>query len=253
MNQYQLITDSSVEQEYSASVPLAHRKKFAQFFTPLPVAKLLTQWLLGNPNLQTVQEPAFGLGIFSRLLLSHRNDLSIRAFEIDPTILATAKKHFADVPNIKILPQDYMENDWHNKYDGIICNPPYFKFHDYNNKPILKTVAEKLDCPLTGFTNLYTLFLLKSLYQLNENGRCAYLVPSEFLNSNYGEIIKSYLLQKGMLRHIIVIDFSENVFDDVITTASIILCANSKEGDTVNFSYVQSISDLHQVQQGLSE
>jgi len=253
MNQHQLITDSSVEQEYSASVPLAHRKKFAQFFTPLPVAKLLTQWLLGNPNLQTVQEPAFGLGIFSRLLLSHRNDLSIRAFEIDPTILATAKKHFADVPNIKILPQDYMENDWHNKYDGIICNPPYFKFHDYNNKPILKTVAEKLDCPLTGFTNLYTLFLLKSLYQLNEDGRCAYLVPSEFLNSNYGEIIKSYLLQKGMLRHIIVIDFSENVFDDVITTASIILCANSKEGDTVNFSYVQSISDLHQVQQGLSE
>jgi len=113
MNNQHLITDNFIEQEYSANVPLAHRKKFAQFFTPLPVAKLLTQWLLDNPNLQTVQEPAFGLGIFSRLLLSQRNDLSIRAFEIDPTILTTAKKHFADVPNIKILPQDHVENDWH--------------------------------------------------------------------------------------------------------------------------------------------
>lgn len=252
MKKQQFITDNSIEQEYTASIPLTHRKRFAQFFTPLPVAKLLTQWLLGNPNLQTIQEPAFGLGIFSRLLLSQRNDLSIKAFEIDSTILATAKKCFAGVPNVKIVPQCYMENDWQNKYDGIICNPPYFKFHDYNNKAILKTVEEKLHCSLTGFTNLYTLFLLKSLYQLKVNGRCAYLVPSEFLNSNYGETIKSYLIQTGMLRHIIVIDFAENVFDDALTTASIILCANDQWSETVKFSYVRSLSDLHKISQAFS-
>ena len=247
------ITDNSIEREYAASVPLAHRKKFAQFFTPLPIAELLTQWLMGNPNLRTIQEPAFGLGIFSRLLLSKRNDLSIKAFEIDPTILETAKKCFAGVSRVKILSQDYMENDWQNKYDGIICNPPYFKFHDYNNKALLKTVEEKLRCPLTGYTNLYTLFLLKSLYQLKENGRCAYLVPSEFLNSNYGEIVKSYLLQTGMLRHIIVFDFAENVFDDVITTACIVLCANDKQSKIVKFSYVRTLSDLHKISQTFSD
>jgi len=241
------ITDNSIEQEYTTSVPLVHRKKFAQFFTPPPVAELLTQWLLTHPHLQTIQEPAFGLGIFSRLLLSKRKDLSIKAFEIDPTIFATAKGYFADVPNINILPQDYMENDWQNKYDGIICNPPYFKFHDYNNKTILKTVGEKLHCSLTGFTNLYTLFLLKSLYQLEAGGRCAYLVPSEFLNSNYGETVKSYLLQTGMLRHIIVIDFAENVFDDALTTASIVLCANDRQSKTVQFSHVQSLSNLQKI------
>jgi adenine-specific DNA-methyltransferase len=241
----QIITDNSIEREYMASVPLAHRKKFAQFFTPFPVAELLTQWLLGNPNLQTIQEPAFGLGIFSRLLLSQRNDLTIKAFEIDPTILTITKKYFADIPNVKIFAQDYMENDWQNKYDGIICNPPYFKFHNYDNKAILKTVEEKLHCPLTGFTNLYTLFLLKSLHQLKPNGRCAYLVPSEFLNSNYGEVVKSHLLKTGMLRHVIVIDFSENVFDDALTTASIILCENSQHTKNVTISYIQSLPDLH--------
>jgi adenine-specific DNA-methyltransferase len=252
MKHKQFITDNSIEQKYAASVSLAHRKKFAQFFTPLPIAEVLTQWLMGNPHLQSVQEPAFGLGLFSRLLLSKKRDLSIKAFEIDPVILATAKKCFEDVPNVEIFPHDYMENDWQNKYDGIICNPPYFKFHDYNNKMILKTVEEKLHCSLTGFTNLYTLFLLKSLYQLKANGRCAYLIPSEFLNSNYGEVVKSYLLQTGMLRHITVINFSENVFDDALTTASIILCENGKQSDTVKFSHVQSLPDLQNISQVLS-
>jgi adenine-specific DNA-methyltransferase len=243
----QFITNSSIEQEYAASVSMTHRKKFAQFFTPTPVAELLTQWLLGNPNLQTIQEPAFGLGIFSRLLLSQQKNLTIKAFEIDSTILSVAKKYFTDIPNVKIFAQDYMENDWQNKYDGIVCNPPYFKFHDYDNKTMLKMVEEKLHCPLTGFTNLYTLFLLKSLYQLKQNGRCAYLVPSEFLNSNYGEIVKSYLLKKGMLRQIIVIDFSENLFDDALTTASIILCENSQQSQNVTFSYIQSLQEVNKI------
>ena len=37
-----------------------------------------------------------------------------------------------------------MYNDWQNKYDGIICNPPYFKFHDYDNKNIIKDEKNKI-------------------------------------------------------------------------------------------------------------
>ncbi|MDR1483852.1 MAG: N-6 DNA methylase [Planctomycetaceae bacterium] len=239
------ITDNSIEQSYTAIVSLAHRKKFAQFFTPFPIADLMTKWLLGNENLQTVLEPALGLGIFSRLLLSKNEKLNIKAFEIDNTIYQHAEKHFANTPNVCLLPQDYMENDWQNKYDGIICNPPYFKFHDYDNKTVLHEVEEKLNCSLTGFTNLYTLFLLKSLYQLKPNGRCVYLVPSEFLNSDYGKLIKLQLIKTGMLRHIAVVDFEENVFDDALTTASIIFCANDQLADTVHFHHIRSLNGLN--------
>ena len=78
----------------------------------------------------------------------------------------------------------------------------------------------KLKINLSGFTNIYTLFLLKSIYQLNENGRAAYIIPSEFLNSDYGKLVKEYLLKSKALRHIIIFNFKENVFDDALTTSS---------------------------------
>jgi adenine-specific DNA-methyltransferase len=241
-------TNNSIENAYSKSISLEHRKKFAQFFTPFPIADLMAKWLLGNPTLHTVLEPAFGLGVFSRAILNRKEDVDIKGFEIDATIFEKAKNQFDDSENVSIFMQDYMYNDWHNKYDGIICNPPYFKFHDYDNKNILKDIEAHLNCKLNGFTNLYNLFLLKSIHQLNKNGRCAYIIPSEFLNSDYGKLVKTYLIKSRTLRHIIVVDFEENVFDDALTTASIILCANDNETDEVQFSNVQSMKDLEHIE-----
>jgi len=234
----------STEFEYSKQVSLEHRKKFAQFFTPYSIAELMSKWLLGNENLQTVLEPAFGLGVFSRVLLSKKSELKIKGFEVDSLIFEQAKKEFSGTEKLNLLLEDYMYNDWHSKYDGIICNPPYFKFHDYDNKNILKEIENKLKCKLNGFTNLYTLFLLKSIHQLKPNGRCAYIIPSEFLNSDYGKLVKNHLLKTGTLRHVIVIDFEENVFDDALTTASIILCANDNKTDKVQFTNIHSVKDL---------
>ncbi|MDR0304627.1 MAG: N-6 DNA methylase [Chitinispirillales bacterium] len=238
----------TIEADYSNTVPLGHRKKFAQFFTPYPVAELMIEWLLGNENLQTVLEPAFGLGVFSRVLLSKKSNVQIKGFEIDNLILERAKKEFSGMEKINLLPENYMYNDWQNKYDGIICNPPYFKFHDYDNKNVLKEIETNLKCRLNGFTNLYTLFLLKSIYQLKPNGRCAYIIPSEFLNSDYGKLVKTHLLKTGTLRHIIVFDFEENVFDDALTTASIILCANDNRTDRVQFTNIQSVAQLNVIE-----
>ena len=65
------ITTNEIEREYSKFTSIEHRKKFAQFFTPFPIADLMAKWLLGNENLKTVLEPAFGLGVFSRALLNY--------------------------------------------------------------------------------------------------------------------------------------------------------------------------------------
>lgn len=247
------IINSSIENDYSKSVSIAHRKKFAQFFTPFPIADLMAKWILNNPNLKQVLEPAFGLGVFSRALLSYKEDINIKGFEVDETIFENAKHHFEDVENLNLHLQDYMYNDWNNKYDGIICNPPYFKFHDYDNKNILKEIETNLKCKLNGFTNLYTLFLLKSIHQLSPNGRCAYIIPSEFLNSDYGKLVKTYLLKSKVLRHIIVVNFEENVFDDALTTASIIFCANDNATDKVQFSNIQTVQDLGKIDEIIAD
>jgi adenine-specific DNA-methyltransferase len=236
--------EASIETEYINSVSHEHREKYAQFFTPLPVASLMANWLLGSESIDEVLEPAFGLGIFARTLLESKPDIHIEGYEIDSVIYKRARDEFSDNENVTVLLKDYMFNGWDKKYDGIICNPPYFKFHDYDNATVLKEIEKRLKYRLSGFTNLYTLFLLKSLYQLNPNGRCAYIVPSEFLNSDYGKAIKDYLVKTKMLRHIIVIDFAENVFDDALTTASIILCANDDKTDKVQFTNIRSLQEL---------
>ncbi|MFI3239923.1 MAG: N-6 DNA methylase [Bacteroidales bacterium] len=241
-----------IEEEYIQKVSIEHRKKYAQFFTPQPIAKILADWLLGNHEIKTVLEPAFGLGIFTRELLSERDDLIIKGFEIDNIIYSEAKKYFSSDDNLNLILSDYMYNDWDNKYDGIICNPPYFKFHDYDNKNILADIEKHLRCKLSGFTNLYTLFLLKSIHQLNPNGRSAYIVPSEFMNSDYGKLVKKHLLATGTLRYIFVFDFEENIFDDALTTASIILCANDKKTDKVQITTIKSISEIDKIENIIS-
>jgi len=234
----------SPEIEYSNQTSLSHRKKFAQFFTPARITKFMANWILCTNNLQTILEPAFGLGIFSRHLLSQNPNVTIKGYEIDDLIIEFGKQLFIDNRQVTLVHQDYMLNDWSEKFDGIICNPPYFKFQDYDNQTIIPLVADHLKCTITKFTNLYALFLLKSLYQLKPDGRCAYIIPSEFLNSDYGKWVKSHLLQTKMLRHIIVIDFKENVFNDALTTSAIILCANDQNADTVCFSTIHSLEEL---------
>lgn len=233
-----------MEREYSEKISLSHRKKFAQFFTPQPIAELMADWILGNEQINTVLEPAFGLGIFSRILLNKKPELDIKGFEVDEIIRNEAKPLFKSHKNISVQLKDYMFNDWNNKYDGIICNPPYFKFHDYDNKEILKEVENRIKYRLNGFTNLYTLFLLKSIFQLSKNGRAAYIIPSEFLNADYGKLVKDYLLKTNTLRHLFVIDFKENVFDRALTTASILLLANDKHSSEINISTIKSKHEL---------
>ncbi len=242
-----------MEANYSKTVSIEHRKKFAQFFTPEIIAKIMCKWLLGNSELKTVLEPAFGLGIFSRILLNEKSSVRIKGFDVDDVIFEQAQKIFSGEKRVNLILDDYMNNDWGNKYDGIICNPPYFKFHDYDNKNAIREMERKLQIKVKGFANLYTLFLLKSLYQLNDNGRCAYIIPSEFLNSDYGTKVKDYLIKTGTLRHIIVFDFQEKVFDDALTTSSIILCANDTANDKVRFTNIKSLSDIGYIENLIDE
>lgn len=242
-----MLTNTFLEEEYILNTPLEHRQKYAQFFTPFEIAEIMSQWILGHKYLKCVLDPSFGLGIFARTLYKYRDDISITGYEVDKFILSKSEIYFNNLKNLNIHNKDYIFNDWDSKYDAIIGNPPYFKFHDYDNKNNIKKISKKISMELSGFTNLYSLFLLKSIYQLNDQGRLAYIVPSEFLNSDYGVKIKDYLVKSKTLRYIIVVDFTENVFNDTLTTACILLCAKDDNYEKVGFLNISSLEDLDEI------
>ena len=45
-----------------------------------------------------------------------------------------------------------------------------------------------------------------------------------------------------------MIDFEENIFNDALTTASIIFCANDNQAEKIQFSSVRSIDDLEKIE-----
>lgn len=232
----------TIEQKYIASTSIDHRKRYAQFFTPEKIAEFMCQWVLKGKQKTRVLEPAYGLGVFSRIL-AQNTTLPVDAYEIDGHIFASAVT--ARPNGVNLRNEDYFASDWNEKYDAIVCNPPYLKFHDYDNATYIPDVNSHLGTKLNGFTNLYTLFLLKSIAQLQEGGRLAYIIPSEFLNSDYGVEVKHALIESNTLHHIIVVDFTECAFDDALTTACILLCERTTGSGSVRFSLVNNIEGLN--------
>lgn len=239
------------EKEYVGVVGFEHRKRFAQFFTPEAIADFMARWVLDGRKKMDVLEPAFGLGAFSRSLFKQNPKVRVMGYEADETIYNYAAENVAQAgSDVLLYNEDYLRASWKDKYDGIICNPPYLKFHDYDNASLVPLVNEQLGIRLNGFTNLYTLFLLKSISQLRDGGRMAYIVPSEFLNSDYGVEVKRALLRSGVLRHVVVVDFTQCAFDDALTTACILLCHKDGCLSEVRFSHV---SDVGQLQASLAD
>lgn len=233
--------------EYSENVGIAHRKKYAQFFTPEEISDFMASWVLFNSHkCADILDPAFGLGILCHSLLKINKDIKVTGYDIDDKVLSAAQANFSSLKkNVSIHKQDYLKSSWDDKYDGIICNPPYLKFHDYNNTYYVSDVNSHLGISLNGFTNIYTLFLLKSISQLNKGGRLAYIIPSEFLNSDYGVEVKRALIKTNTLKHVIIVDFKECAFDDALTTASILFCEKNDRTDSIRFSTIKNISDLN--------
>lgn len=236
------------EKEYSERVGNLHRKKYAQFFTPDIISDFMANWIVTQPQEQIeVLDPAFGLGVFCRSLLKLNSNIKVTGYDIDDKILKAAKENFHTMTDVvSIQKQDYLTSAWKKKYDGIICNPPYLKFHDYDNSRYIPEINSRLGTKLNGFTNIYTLFLLKSISLLKKGGRLAFIIPSEFLNSDYGVEVKRSLLKSKALRHIIIVDFTENAFNDALTTASILLCENSDSTESVHFSTTKDVTRLEE-------
>lgn len=222
------------------------KKEFGQFFTPLEIVKFMSKYFPDNINKLKILDPSFGLGILSYYLTNTFENIEyIDAFELDDDLNEFNKVLHSDL-NINIFYKDYISSNWEKKYDFIIANPPYYKHHFIKEKNEFQSIFKKM--LKTNFditTNIYCWFLLKSIYQLSDNGKLVYIVPSEFLNSNYGVKIKEFLLKNNILERIVKFDFNTDVFEDAITTSCILFINKNKSSNQVHFSNIYKLEELN--------
>ena len=230
---------------YHSVVDLDHRQRHGQFFTPPPVARFMCRWLL-EKGAREIFDPAFGLGAFYFAARELNPTIRFRAVEKDATVLMYFR---ADHPNlddrtIVLSNADYF-SVWGIKYSAIVCNPPYMRFQYFMDRhQVIPEIERRLGRKLSGYLNIASAFLLKSLHELAPGGCLAYLMPLEFLNTGYGETVKQALLDKGRLKALLRIEPEGEVFPDAITSVGIILVSDDGKHEPVKFCTVQTLDQL---------
>lgn len=212
-----------------------------QVSTPDEIADVMAAWVMSS-NPREVLDPAAGFGHL--LHACRRVNPSLKAVgiethqEVFKTALTTAPK------GTKLVLSDYLRNDA-GIFHGIIANPPYVKSQRMAlSEAEWQYFDELFGTKLGRQTNLYALFLLKIWEDLAPKGRAAIIVPAEFLNANFGRVIKERL-QAMKPRGLAVFAPDVNLFENTLTTSVVLfLEKGSPSAPEFRGKCVRSAADL---------
>lgn len=225
------------------------RNIMGQFSTPNMLANdVLTHAKNIFPKRGKVRflDPAFGTGSFYSALNKVFPESRIEAatgFEIDEHYGEPASKLWEET-DLNYQLADFTKQNppaEDEKYNLIICNPPYVRHHHINGqKERLQAKAlEVANMKLSGLAGLYCHFMALAHPWMKKNGIAGWLIPSEFMDVNYGQAVKDYLLNEVTLLQIHRFDPSDVQFDDALVSSAVVWFKNKKPGKNhkVKFTY----------------
>jgi adenine-specific DNA-methyltransferase len=210
------------------------RNKLGQFATSTGLAFDMLEYAktLLSPTLKIhFLDPAFGTGAFYSALLrtfSPSQIASASGYEIDSHYGYETIRLWANTPlklNIANFTQVSPPSLDEVKANLLICNPPYVRHHHLSpsEKLRLQGITQQITgAKLSGLTGLYCYFLLISHGWLADGGLAGWLVPSEFMDVNYGQPVKRYLLERVTLLRIHRFDPNEIQFEDALVSSAVV-------------------------------
>ena len=199
-------------------------------------------------------DPAFGTGAFYSALLkcfSHLHVNWAQAYEIDPHYGNNVLKLWNDT-ELELRITDFTKSNppssQRDKTNFLICNPPYSRHHHLSSDEKLR--LQKLANQITGIkvsqlSGLYCYFMLISDSWLADKGLACWLVPSEFMDVNYGQHLKEYLTTHVTLLRVHRFSPKELQFGDALVSSSVIWFRKTKPSTSyeVDFTYGGTITE----------
>ncbi|MGO9482504.1 MAG: Eco57I restriction-modification methylase domain-containing protein [Candidatus Kryptoniota bacterium] len=232
----------------------AERNKLGQFATPPGLAADILAFIKDHlPDRFKVRflDPAFGTGAFYSAFLNTFAKSQIESasgIEIDPHYGGHAeelwKQSALDLHIVDFFDAKFPST---KKPNLIVCNPPYVRHHHLSlaqKEKLQRLVGSAAMTKLNGLAGLYCYFLLYAHAWLEDDGYACWLIPSEFMDVNYGAGVKEYLLSKVTLLQAHRFDALNVQFDDALVSSAILWFKKSPPpiNHSVEFSFGGSLT-----------
>ena len=231
----------------------ATRNAMGQFATPSALACDILEY--AKTNLRTggkirFLDPAIGTGAFYSALRSvfpNGRIAGATGYEIDPHYGGPAKTLW-ESSGLDVRLEDFTRASAKgDAFDLVICNPPYVRHHHMRNGEKGRLRARVMDVSgmdVSGLAGLYCYFLGLSHGWMSPGALAGWLIPSEFMDVNYGRAVKRYLLDRVALLHIHRFNPNEVQFEDALVSSAVVWFRNEKprEDSNVRMTYGGSLA-----------
>lgn len=214
--------------------------KYAEYFTPHSIAKVMAEILVWDENMQSVKvyDPSAGSGtllmniaskIWANKCTIYSQDISYKSSNLlRLNLILNNLTHSIN----NIVQGNTITNNRHNeKMDFIVSNPP-FKIDFSQWRDAVETLPNaterffawvpKIADKKKDSMSIYLLFLQHIIYSLSENWKAAIVVPTWFITAqSWIEFkIREKLINEKMLKW--VVSMPSNIFANTGTNVSII-------------------------------
>lgn len=250
-------TRLEVQSRLDAAKTQEERNRLGQFATPGKLAAQIVAAalsLLRPRSAIRFLDPGFGTGSFYSALLrqvSPKRLTRAGGFEIDRHYGDEAKELWSNtilelrLDDFTTAAPPIAEEE---KYNLVVCNPPYVRHHhlgSHQKEQLKHAVSSRIGVHMNGLSGLYCYFLVLSQAWMSEKGVAAWLIPSEFMDVNYGVHVKRFLLEKVTLLRIHRFDPDDVQFDDALVSSAVVFFRNEipPEEYTVAFTFGGTLTE----------
>jgi adenine-specific DNA-methyltransferase len=262
----------SAQVEIDARRSDAERNRLGQFATPNALAIDIVRHmgkLIGEVKSGIrFADPAIGSGSFFSAALAifgSERIASAMGIELDPAFCSVARNLWSPA-RLEILEGDFTRiiagGCRPSAPNLILANPPYVRHHHLSrqDKQRLQALVRRMTgMEVSGLAGLYVYFLLLATAWMEEGGYAAWLIPSEFMDVNYGLAIKDLLTNRVTAIRIHRFDPDDVQFGDALVSSAVIFLQKKPPrpdhsvvftfGGTLEHPHASNSISLHQLRE----
>jgi methylase of polypeptide subunit release factors len=231
------------------------RRENGATYTPASIVQTMVDWA-ASKNPCRVVDPGVGSARFLTRAGAAFPKAELVGIDVDPLATLMARANLAATGHgarARIILGDYRRfSEQVNGSTLYIGNPPYVRHHQITPKwkEWLAAEASKLGLSASKLAGLHVYFFLATARSAKPKDFGAFITASEWLDVNYGDLVRALVLGHLGGKSITVVDPTAQPFPDAATTAAITTFEIGAKPTSVYFRRVDKLDQLGELGKG---